>query len=154
MYPSKQEVSCFYCEWVGRKDKAKEHCKKKHPEETFKLKISENNLTKYHFRKETTEETRTNTNDDDADVSEEQKETNVTILSPYTSISTASTINILTSPLISALCTPSVPSTPSNLSTSSSPTKSFKSPNPIQDQLILMAKQLSKMTDAIENIRR
>ncbi len=55
MYSSKQQASCFYCEWVGWKHKAKENCKKKYPEEIFKLKISENSLTKYHFWKETTE---------------------------------------------------------------------------------------------------
>ena len=65
MYLSKQQVSCFYCEWIGRKDKAKEHWRKKHPQESFKLKISENSLAKYHFRKETT--TTILSNDDDAD---------------------------------------------------------------------------------------
>ena len=51
---------------------------KKHPEETFKLKTSDNSLSKYHFRKETTEKTGTITNDDDgADQNEEQEEPNV-----------------------------------------------------------------------------
>ncbi len=36
-----------------------------HPEETFKLKITENSLTKYHFRTKATGKTRTITNDDD-----------------------------------------------------------------------------------------
>ncbi len=75
MYPSKYQVSCFYCEWIGRKDKAKEHWRKKHPEKKFKLKVSENSLIKYHFRTETTESTGTNTNDDDdndTDICQEQ----------------------------------------------------------------------------------
>jgi hypothetical protein len=153
MFPSKQPVSCFYCEWIGRKDKAKEHWKKKHPEETFKLKISENSLKKYHFQKETTEKTRTITSDDDdADKNEEQEEPNVIVLSPCIPVSTATTTNTVISPSISILGTPSIPSTPANLSTLSSPTKHFKSPNSVQDQLASMAKQLSKMTDAIENI--
>jgi hypothetical protein len=53
---------------------------------------------------------------------------------------------------MSALDTPSVASTPSNLSTSSSPSKTCKSPNSIQEQLTSMAKQLSEITVAIENI--
>jgi hypothetical protein len=66
MYTSKQQVSCFYCDWVGRKDKAKEHLKKKqHPEEAFKLKISENNLIKYNFRKELLQRARSIKSDDD-----------------------------------------------------------------------------------------
>lgn len=39
MFPSKELVTCFYCNWNGRKDKAKDHCKKQHPDKTFKLKI-------------------------------------------------------------------------------------------------------------------
>jgi hypothetical protein len=39
--------------------------RKKHPEETFKLKISENNLTKYNFRKELPQRARSITSDDD-----------------------------------------------------------------------------------------
>ena len=46
MYPSKEQVSCFYCEWVGRRDKSKDHWKSQHPNENYKLKISENNLEK------------------------------------------------------------------------------------------------------------
>ena len=127
--------------------------KKKHPKEAFKLKISENNLTRYHFRKETTVRMKTVTNDDDDDDKfEEQQQANVIILSLYIPISTASTINTVTSPSISTLGTSLIPSTPSNLRTSSSPTKNFKSPNSIQDQLILMAKKLSRITDDIENI--
>ena len=72
MYPSQQQVSCFYCEWTRRKDNATEHWKKKHPEETFKLKITENSWTKYHFRTETIEKARTITNDD-ADKCDEQQ---------------------------------------------------------------------------------
>ncbi len=66
MCTSKQQVSCFYFHWVRRKDKAKEHLKKKqHPEEAFKLKISENNLTKYNFRKELPQRARSITSDED-----------------------------------------------------------------------------------------
>jgi len=109
-------------------------------------------LTKYHFRKETTEKTGTITNDDDgADQNEEQEEPNVIHLSPCIPVSTATTNSVI-SPSISILGTPSIPSTPANLSTLSSPTKNFKSPNSIQDQLASMAKQLSKITNAIENI--
>jgi hypothetical protein len=127
---------------------------KKHPEETFKLKISENSLTKYHFQKETTEKTRTITSDDDdADINEEQEEPNVIALSPCIPVSTATTTNTVISPSISILGTPSIPSTPANLSTLSSPTKHFKSPYSVQDQLASMAKQLSLITNAIENIQ-
>ncbi len=38
---------------------------KKHPEETFKLKISEKNLNKYNFRKELPQRARSITSDDD-----------------------------------------------------------------------------------------
>ncbi|CAF1578812.1 unnamed protein product, partial [Rotaria magnacalcarata] len=43
-------------------------------------------------------------------------------------------------------------SSSSNPSTTSSSVKDFKAPNSIQEQLIFMAKQLSKITNAIENI--
>ena len=164
MYPSKQKVSCSFCEWVGRKDKAKEHWRKKHPEETFKLKVSENNLTKYNFRKETTEGTRIITSGDadgdgdnnDDNKFEEQQQENVIILSPDDS--TTSTSKTVISPSLSALGTPSVASTPSfastssNPSASSTPAKDFKSPTFIHDQLILITKQLSKITNAIDHI--
>lgn len=154
MYPSKSQVSCFYCEWVGRKDKVKEHWRKKHPGEKFKLKIAENSLNNYYSRKETIATTGTNTNDDDNDdnVCEDQHQTNDSALPSSIPISATSTIEVLVSPSVPALCTPSVPSTPSNLSASSSPSKNFKSPNSLQDQLTLMAKQLSKITVAIENM--
>ncbi|CAF1669605.1 unnamed protein product [Rotaria sp. Silwood1] len=130
MYPSKQQVSCFYCEWVGRKDKAKDHWKKYHPEEKFKLKISENNLTKYHFRKGVTEESTTIPNDDEnIDIFEEQQQANITLLPPClpTSTSTVSTMNNPT--LLSTtnlLHTPSVPNATSDINTSSGPTEKFK----------------------------
>ena len=86
--------------------------KKKHPKEAFKLKISENSLTRYHFRKETTVRMKTVTNDDDDDDKfEEQQQANVIILSLYIPISTASTINTVTSPSISTLGTSLIPST-------------------------------------------
>ncbi len=36
MFPSKQQVACFCCDWNGRKDKARDHCKKQHTDKTFK----------------------------------------------------------------------------------------------------------------------
>ena len=154
MYPIKYQVSCFYCERVGREDKAKEHWGKKHPEKKFKLKIPENNLSKYSFRRETTERTEANENGDDngIDIYEDQSQTNDSASSPSIPISTSSTIDVLTSPAMAAFGTPSIPSTPSNLSTSSSPSKNFKSPNSLQDQLTSMAKQLSKITVVIEDM--
>ncbi|CAF5068881.1 unnamed protein product, partial [Rotaria sp. Silwood1] len=97
--------------------------------------------------------TRTITSDHDgSDKNEEQEEPNVIHLSPCILVSTATTItNAVISPSISILGTPSIPSTPANLSTLSSPTKNFKSSNSIQDQLASMVKQLSKITNAIEN---
>ena len=92
MYPNKQQVSCFYLEWIGRKDKSREHWKTKHPKEKFKLKISENDLGKYRFQKETIEKTRTTTNDDDAGKSEKDEQVNVIILFPCSATSTASLI--------------------------------------------------------------
>jgi hypothetical protein len=113
MYPRKQQVSCFYCEWVGRKNKSRDHWKRKHPNEKFKLKISENDLGKYRFQKETIEKTGTTTNDDDADKNKEQEQANVIILSPCAATSTASIMNTITSPSISVSGTPSVASRPS-----------------------------------------
>ncbi|CAF4382952.1 unnamed protein product, partial [Rotaria sp. Silwood2] len=83
----------------------------------------------------TTEKTRTITSDDDADKNEEQEEPNVIILSPCIPVSTATTTNAVISSSISILGTPSIPSTLANL-----------------NQLASMAKQLSKITNAIENI--
>ena len=51
MFPSKEAVTCFYCDWNGRKDKAKDHHKKQHPDKTFKLKIAENNMEKFFQKK-------------------------------------------------------------------------------------------------------
>jgi hypothetical protein len=50
MFLSKEQVRCFYCDWNGRKDKAKDHCKKQHLGKTFKLKIGENNMEKFFLR--------------------------------------------------------------------------------------------------------
>ncbi|CAF1194179.1 unnamed protein product [Rotaria sordida] len=157
MYPSKQQVSCFYCEWVGRKDKAKNHWKKYHPEERFKLKISENNLTKYHFRKEVAEESTTIPNDDEnTDIFEEQQQANITLLPPClpTSTSTVPTMNNAT--LLSTtnlLHTPSIPNATSDINTSSGPTENLKLVYSMQDQLTFMAQQLTKISNSIENIQ-
>jgi len=157
MYPSKEQVSCFHCEWVGRKDKSKEHCKSKHPEQKFKLKISENSLQNSRFQKETIENitttttTTTTTTDNNNDVANEEQ-ADVVVLSPCGATSTVSSGKAVTSPLISVLDTPSALSTPSNISTASSPSKCFKSPTSVQDQLACMTKPLVKLADAIENI--
>jgi hypothetical protein len=45
--------------------KQKKTWKKQYPEEGFKLKISENNLTKYNFRKELPQRARSITSDED-----------------------------------------------------------------------------------------
>ena len=47
MFSSKQQVACFYYDWNGRKDKAKDHCTRNHPGKTFKLKFAENNMEKF-----------------------------------------------------------------------------------------------------------
>ena len=49
MYPSKEQATCFYCDWNDSKDKAKQHCKKQHQHlgKTFKLKIAENSMEKF-----------------------------------------------------------------------------------------------------------
>jgi hypothetical protein len=52
MFPSKDLVTCFYCDWNSRKDKAKDHCTTQHPGKVFKLKIAENNMEKF-FQKKT-----------------------------------------------------------------------------------------------------
>ncbi len=54
MFPSKQQVACFYCDWNRRKDKAKDHCTRNHPGKTFKLKFAENSMEKF-FQKEAQE---------------------------------------------------------------------------------------------------
>ncbi len=53
--------------WLGWKKRWSKRTfeKKQHPEETFKLKILENNLTKYNFRKELPQRARSITSDDD-----------------------------------------------------------------------------------------
>ena len=51
MFSSKQQVACFYCDWNGRKDKAKDHCTRNHPDKTFKLKFAENNMEKFFKKK-------------------------------------------------------------------------------------------------------
>jgi len=40
----KEQVTCFYCDGNGQKDKANDHCKKQHPDKAFKLKTAENNM--------------------------------------------------------------------------------------------------------------
>jgi hypothetical protein len=54
MFPSKQQVTYFYCHWNGRKDKAKDHCTRNHPGKTFKPKFAESNMEKV-FQKKTQE---------------------------------------------------------------------------------------------------
>jgi hypothetical protein len=58
MFPSKEEVTCFYCDWNGRKDKAKDHCKKQHPGRTFNSQIVENKIEKF-FQTQINRDTKT-----------------------------------------------------------------------------------------------
>ena len=54
MFPSKQQVTYFYCNWNGHRDKAKDNCKRNHPSKAFKLKFAKSNMEKF-FQKETQE---------------------------------------------------------------------------------------------------
>ena len=63
MYPSKEKVTCFYCDWNDLKDKAKDHCKKFRRSGAFKLKIVINNMEKF-FQRQTNAKTATTTTKD------------------------------------------------------------------------------------------
>jgi hypothetical protein len=65
MFPSKEQVTCFYCNWNGRKDKAKDHCTRNHPGKTFKLKFAESNMEKFFQKKAQETETVTDVIGDD-----------------------------------------------------------------------------------------
>jgi hypothetical protein len=128
MFPSKEQVICFYCDWNGRKDKARDHCKKQHPDKTFKLKIAENSVEKF-FQKQTNRDTTITTDVVDADEQEEVEQ-----------------VSAVVSPSLSSLNTSHV-STASSASVCISPTT-----NSVSDQLASMAEQLTKITNAIEQI--
>lgn len=46
-YKWKRIYSDRYCDWDGRKDKVKDHCRKQHFDKTFKLRIAENKVEKF-----------------------------------------------------------------------------------------------------------
>ena len=100
MYPSKEKVTCFYCDWNGRKDKAKDHCKKYHPGETFKLKLVENNMEKF-FQRQINREAATTADVINDDV-QEQEEQCFTVVSP--SLSSLGNSHVSPSPSTS-ICT-------------------------------------------------
>jgi hypothetical protein len=127
MFPSKEQVTCFYCDWNGRKDKAKDHCKKQHPDKKFKLRIAENNMEKF-FQKQINHDT---TTIQIANVDEQGQDEQ---------------ISTVVSPSLSSLNTSHV-SSPSSVSVCTSPTA-----NSIPDQLASMSEQLKKITDAIEQM--
>ncbi|CAF1319093.1 unnamed protein product [Rotaria sordida] len=128
MYLSKEKVTCFYCDWNGRKDKAKDHCKKHHPGKTFKLKIVENNMKKF-FQKQINRETARTTDVINDDI-QKQEEQCSTVVSP--SPSSLSNFHV-SPPSLTSICT--------------SPTT-----NSVSDQLALVMEQLKKMTNAIDQI--
>ena len=128
VYPSKEKVTCFYCDWNGRKDKAKDHCKEYHPGETFKLKLVENNMEKF-FQRQINREAATTADVINDDV-QEQEEQYFTVVSP--SLSSLS-ISHVSPPPSTSICT--------------SPTT-----NSVSDQLALVMEQLKKMTNAIDQI--
>lgn len=47
MFPSKENVSCFYCEWTGRKDKLVSHSNKHHPGAKVQIGIAPNALSNF-----------------------------------------------------------------------------------------------------------
>jgi hypothetical protein len=127
MFPSKEQVSCFYCDWNGRKDKAKDHCTRNHPGEKFKLKLAENNMEKFFQKKTQGRETVIDVISNDE---EEQEEQSSIIISP----SPPSLIHSDPSPM------------PSGVVLTSPTTYS------VQDQLLSMSKQLKKLTETIEQM--
>jgi hypothetical protein len=128
MFPSKEQVTCFYCDWNGRKDKAKDHCKKQHPGKDFKLKLAENNMEKFFQKQTNNNETIQGTNAD-----EQGREGQIsTAVSP--SLSTLSTSHVSSPSSVSAsVCTSPIV-------------------NSITDQLTSMSEQLKKITDAVEQM--
>ena len=129
MFPSKEQVTCFYCDWNGRRDKAKDHCKKQHPDKKLKLKMAENNMEKFFQKQVETDKTTATTDVADADEQRQDEQNSIVI-----------------SPCLSSLNTSHM-STPSSVSACISPT-----PNSISDQLASMSEQLKKITGAIEQI--
>jgi len=65
IFPNKQQVTCFYCDWNGGKDKAKDHCTRQHPGKTLKLKFKKSNMEKLFQKKIQETETITDFINDD-----------------------------------------------------------------------------------------
>jgi hypothetical protein len=127
MFPSKEQVSCFYCDWNGRKDKAKDHCTRNHPGKTFKLKLAENNMEKFFQKKTQGRETVIDAISNDE---QEQEQQSSIIISP----SPPSLIHSDPSPMPSGvvLTSPTIYS--------------------VHDQLLSMSKQLTKLSETIEQM--
>jgi len=82
MFPSKQQVACFYCDWNGRHGKAKDHYTKQHPSRTFQLKFAISNTEQFSQKKIQKTETITDViNDGD----QQQEQQFSIILSPSSS---------------------------------------------------------------------
>ena len=101
-------------------------------------------MGKYRFKKRNNWQNENN--------NEEQEQANGVVLFPCAATSAVPIINTITSPSMSISDTPSVASKSPNISRLSTPTRNLKSLKSLEDQLILMAQQLSKIYDAIENI--
>ena len=149
MFPSKETVSCFYCEWKGRKDKLASHCNTYHPGFKVRVGIASNNLSTFWKEKAVSlatdqVEMRKNVNDPSEDsptFDQTQMTTTSTLTSPATTTSSytspATTTSLFTSPVI----TPIIPS-------SFSPSNEHQ----FQQQLFYMSEQLSNLSTKFDSL--
>ena len=89
MFPSKETVSCFYCEWTGRVDKLASHSTAHHPGSKVHVRIAPNALSTFWKQNSVPlatdqVEKRTNVNDANED-SPTFDQTQVTTTSSFTS---------------------------------------------------------------------
>lgn len=86
MFPSKETVSCFYCEWTGRKDKLVSHSNVHHPGSKVQVKIVPNALSTFWKQQSVspaTDETESSTNVNDVNEdSPNIRQTQLTTTSP------------------------------------------------------------------------
>ena len=159
MFPSKENVGCFYCEWTGRKDKLGPHSNKHHPGFKVRIGIASNALSAIWKPRsvplatdQVEEETNVNdASEDSPNFNQIQATITSTLTSPVTTISSftspITTISTYTSPVttISSFNSPgTTPIIPSFFSPSNE--------HQFQQQLLYMNEQLSNLSTKFDSL--
>ncbi|CAF1473248.1 unnamed protein product [Adineta ricciae] len=149
MFPSKETVSCFYCEWTGRRDKLASHSNAHHPGSKVQVGIAPNALSTFWRQKSVPLATdqiekRTNlnnANEDSPTFDQTQATATSSLTSPVTTTSSFTSPVTTISSFASPVTTPNAPSpfSPSN-------------EHQFQQQLFYMSEQLSNLSTKFDSL--